>query len=189
MDKKLIYGQGYNKYLRISLPKETTNTVNANFDELLKFIGKYIPYKDKDPIPSAYMVIRKKTNQLLGLDWRNQILRTSKREIAALRFYYKNNDLEHPLLIKMPYKLAYIFKAILLLVEEIKAKGVSIPSELTPLINKTYRLAFYSQQTKAYDAIENKLHEDAEAQLALYGDLHNANSPLNQIFEWGRYYV
>lgn len=189
MDKKLIYGQGYNKYVRISLPKETTNTVNADFDELLKFIGKYIPYKDKDPIPSAYMAIRKKTNQLLGLDWKNRILRTSKREIASLRFYYKTNDSEHPLFLKMPYKLAYIFKAIILLVDEAKSKGAIIPRELAPLINKTYRLAFYNEQTKAYDAIKARLPIDAEAQHALNGDLHNANSPLNQIFEWGRYYV
>lgn len=183
MDKKIIYKEGYNKYLRISLPKEETNIDNVDFDELLKFIGEYMPYKDRDPIPSAYMAIRQKTNQLLGLDWRNHILRTSKREIASLRFFYKSNDSDHPLVVKIPYKLAYIFKAISLLVEEIKSKGGNIPDKLTHLINKTYRLAFYQEQTKAYDAIKDTFPIEAQPQRELNGDLHNPHSSLNQIFK------
>ncbi len=182
MDKKIIYREGYNKYLRISLPKEATNKNNEDFDELLKFIGKYLPYKDRDPIPSAYMAIRLKTNQLLGLDWRNQILKTSKREIASLRFYYKTKDTAHPLTVKIPYKLEYIFKAINLLVDEIKNQGIEIPYRLTHLVDKTYRLAFYQEQTNAYDDIKDNFPLDAEPQRALDGDLHSPQSPLNQIF-------
>lgn len=39
MDKKLIFSEGYNKYYRVSLPDETSNSGNTNFDKLLFLLG------------------------------------------------------------------------------------------------------------------------------------------------------
>ena len=60
MDKKIIFNEGYNKYFRISMPTDTTQSGNDNFEKLLFFIGQHKPYKDKNEIGSAYLAIRKK---------------------------------------------------------------------------------------------------------------------------------
>lgn len=184
MDKKLIFSEGYNKYYRVSLPDETSNSGNVNFNKLLFFIGTHKPYRDRDEIGSAYMVIRQRTNQLLGLDWRNPVLRTSKREVAAIRFYYQRKEKNaNDLFVKIPFKVAYIFKAVALIVEEIHNDGFDIPADLQPLVDQTYLIAFYEEYVDAYDSCRGTIPIDKSAQRALNNDFHGLDSPLNDIFK------
>lgn len=182
MDKKIIFNEGYNKYFRVTLPTGTGHNGNDNFEKLLFFIGQHKPYKDREPIGSAYMAIRKKTNSLLGLDWRNVVLRTSKREVASLKRYFNTDETPSSSYVKIPFKVAYIFKAISIIIEEIHQDKVEIDSNLKPFINMTYSNAFYKEYINAYDAIKDDIPVDKSAQRALNGDFHNANSPMNKIF-------
>lgn len=184
MDKKLIFSEGYNKYYRVSLSDETSNSGNTNFDKLLFFIGAHKPYRDRKEIGSAYMAIRQRTNQLLGLNWRNPVLRTSKREVAAIRFYYQKTERNtNKLFVKIPFKVAYIFKAVAQIVEEIRNDGFDIPVELQSLVNKTYLIAFYKEYADAYDSCKKTIPNDMYAQRALSNDFHGLYSPLNAIFK------
>ena len=185
MDKKLIFAEGPNKYYRVSLPDNTSNSGNADFNKLLFFIGTYKQYRDREAIGSAYMAIRQKTNQILGLDWRNPILRTSKREVQAIRFYYqKTENRTTKLYVKIPFKVAYIFKAVAEIVKEIQdTKKVGIPAELQPLVDQTYLIAFYKEYAEAYDNSYNTIPLDMEAPRALNNDFHGTYSPLNAVFK------
>lgn len=180
MDKKLIFAEGYNKYCRVALPDGTPNSGNTNFEKLLIFIGAHKPYSNKKEIASAYMIIRQRTNQLLNLDWKNRVLRTSKREVSAIRLYYQKNT--NRLFVKIPFKVAYIFKAVTQIVEEIHGDGFEIPAELQPLVDKTYLIAFYKVYADAYDSCKNDIPDDMLAQRALNNDFHGLYSPLNAVF-------
>lgn len=183
MDKKIIFNEGYNKYFRVSLPTGTTQIGNDNFEKLLFFIGQHMPYKDKEEIGSAYMAIRKKTNALLGLDWRNVVLRTSKREVASLKRYFNTDQNTSSIYVKIPFKVAYIFKAVSILIEEIHQDGFEIDANLKPFVDMTYSDAFYKEYINAYDDIVEDIPATKTAQRALNGDFHNANSPMNKIFK------
>lgn len=182
MDKSIIFDEGYNKYFKVSLPEGTTSNGNVNFENLLYFIGKHMPYKDKEEIGSAYMAIRKKTDVLLKLDWRCIALRTSKREVAALKRYFQTDKNSSSLYVKIPFKVAYIFKAISLLVDEIHQDGFEVDTNIKPFVDMTYSEAFYKEYVEAYDDIKNSIPITKTAQRALNGDFHNANSPMNKIF-------
>ena len=181
MDKALIVKEGTNKYYYTSLPKEITSLfVNDNFEKLLDFIGKHRPYKNRNNIGSAYVIIRKKTNELLGLNKRNLILKTSKKEIASIRFYYIDDD--NDTYVKIPFKIAYIFEAIINIVEDIEKEGIALPDDLIALTGKTYLNTFYQKHVDAYDACFNKIPIEEEAQRALNSDFHSNESPLNKEF-------
>ncbi len=182
MEKRLIVKEKVFKYYRVSLPLETPNSGNVNFEKLLNFIGTHKPYLDRNPIGSAYMIIRQKTDQILELRTRNPILKTSKREIAAIRLYYKNIINTRRIYVKIPFKVAYIFKAIVQIIEEIHNDGYEIPSELIPFVDTTYLAAFYKEYADAYDDCRDDIPIDKEAERALNGDFHDENSPLNSIF-------
>lgn len=181
MDKKLIFAQGYYKYYRASLPIGTPNSGNENFENLLTFIGEQMPYKDRNAIGSAYVAIKKKTNSLLGVNWWNHVIKTSNNEIASIRFFYETTD--SILYVKIPYKIDYLFKAIALLVDEIKASGAEIPLNLKPLVDKTYLLAFYNPHRSAYSLNKDSIDVKHEAQKALIDDFESPVGALNQIFK------
>lgn len=184
MDKQLILSEGYNKYYRVSLPNDTLNSENVNFDKLLFFIGTHRPYHNRNEIGSAYMAIRQRTNELLKLDWRNPVLRTSKREVAAIRVYYKQKSKNAgSLFVKIPFKVAYIFKAVAQIVEEIHNDGFNIATELQPLVDKTYLIAFYKEHADAYDSCRKDIPTNMQAQRALNDDFHGLYSPLNAVFK------
>lgn len=181
MDKKLIFAQGYYKYYKASLPAGMPNSGNENFEKLLSFIGEHKPYKDRNPIGSAYVAIKKKTNGLLGVNWWNPVIKTSNKEIASIRFFYETPD--SALYVKIPYKIDYIFKAIALVVDEIKTAGAEIPLTLQPLIDKTYLLAFYNPHRSAYILNKDSIDINHEAQKALIDDFESPVGALNQIFK------
>lgn len=181
MDKKIIFEQGYYKYYRASLPVGTPNSGNGNFDNLLSFIGEQLPYKDRNAIGSAYVAIKKRTNSLLGVNWWNPIIKTSNNEIASIRFFYETSD--SVLYVKIPYKIDYLFKAIALLLDEIKASGAEVPLSLQPLVDKTYLLAFYNPHRSAYILNKESIDINNEAQKALIDDFESPVGALNQIFK------
>ena len=184
MEKRLIFAEGCNKYYKASLPTGISNYGNENFYKLLQFIGMHRPYGDKNEIGSAYIVIRQRTNQLLGLSWSNRVLRTSKREVVALRRYFnKGGKNSEELFVKIPFKVAYIFMAIAQIIEEIHSAGFDIPTSLKSLVNETYSKAFYKEYVNAYDNSKDDIPEDKAAQKALNNDFHGPFSPLNTVFK------
>lgn len=188
--KKLIIKQGRYKYFRAEKVSELDANLNFNFDLLLDFIGNQPMYEQygSNNIGRAYNLIRSKTNELLGLSRKNRVLRTSKREVASLRFYYGPNVAVKYKYVKIPYKLEYIFKAIIIIINEIHMESGDLFSqnmtrELKECLNEKYVTAFCSCHKRAYDEQKNKIPNDNDAQRALDGDFHSSNSALNKHFE------
>ena len=185
MKRDLIMEQGIHKYYKVDLLAGVIGTTNINAELLLKFIGTHKRYGTRNEIGSAYVHIRQKVNDALNIPNCDRIRKTSKREVASIRKYYRylleqKNGSESYVLI--PYKLSYIFGAIVELVEEIKATGVNIPYELQGLVNMTYAMAFYKNHKEAYYA-SLPLPLDKKAQCALIDDFDNPFSPLNKTFK------
>ncbi len=179
MNKRIIEQEGMNKYFRVEVTDNTMCT-NHEFEQLLEFIGKTMPQKNKGDIGSAYYRIREKTNSIMKCGQWPSVMRTSKYEIKAIRMYCKNG---HKTYTKIPFKIAWIFYAISLLIDEIKQKGNVIPSNLQRFVNSTYAVAFYKTQINAYDAIHDEIPSDETARLALHGDFHDPGSPMNMCFQ------
>ena len=185
MDRELILRAGMNKYFKAALPMVQYQSENANFDELLEFIGKHNRTGRKNDIGSAYVAIRKKTDELLGLTGTHSAAKTSKREVSSIRFYYNRisiMEVENGKFVKIPFKIAYIFRAIDLIVNDICAAGHEIPICLKKYIHKTYSDSFYSVHVQAYDYCRTDIPIDKVAPRALNDDLHGAFSPLNDKF-------
>nr|DAD83076.1 MAG TPA: hypothetical protein [Caudovirales sp. ct1Jx6] len=182
MDREIIFKESYNKYCKVSMPTGTSMSGNENFEKLMFFIGQHKHYRDKKEIGSAYVVIREKTNALLGIDRRNVVLRTSKREVASLKRYFNTGKSDGAVYAKIPFKVAYIFKAISILVEEIHQDGFEIDAGLKSFVNMTYSKAFYEEYIDAYDDVKEDIPVNKTAQRALGGDFHSPDSPMNNIF-------
>ena len=185
MNKKLIFEQGYHKYYRIALPNNVAGKINVDAEALFRFIGEHKPYREKGHLGSAYKQIRIKTDKALNLTVFDGVLRTSKREVASVLTYYRYlTDFEYfnELYVKIPYKIVYIFGAIKELVDEIRAEGHNIPTELKDVIGMTYQIAFYKNHRDAYDAMDRDTMI-CDAQLALRDDFVGVDSPFNQRFE------
>ena len=123
------------RYVRIILDGDSERYINANFDALLEYIGSRFPLEGRTSIGSAYVRIRKETDRLLQVSWReNWSLKTSKREIKSIRqsSYWLPEKRGQHYYIMIPYKIGFIFTAIVNIVSEISQKE-SIPSSL-PLI-------------------------------------------------------
>ena len=177
--------QGYTKYFKIALPVNVPECENPDIEKLFIFIGTHLPYENRNAVGSAYAAIKEKTNELLKLGRNNRIVKTSKREVASVRKIYHSilkNNIGGKLYIRIPYKLEYIFRAIIDIVEEIHSMGYKTPSDLTHLIDKTYLLAFYNRQCDAYDDIYDDIPEEMVAQRALNNDLHDPFGSLQTIF-------
>lgn len=183
MNKQLIFTEGYNKYYKVELPDQSSNINNDSFNKLLYFIGTYRPHNNRNEIGSAYVIIRQRTDGLLDLNGKHPVLKTSKREIAAIRFYYRKKDDKKNLYAKIPFKIAFIFKAIVTIVEEIEKDGHEIPEYLVEFINQTYLKAFYKEYAQAYDNCIKTIPVEEKAQCALKDDFHGRFSPLNSIFK------
>ena len=189
MRKELIFSENSNKYYKVPLYLNKDNTeyrCNTNFENLLFFIGQHRPCDNKNEIGSAYAIIREKTNELLGVSKKDFMRRTSKKEIASLRYFYKNLNIkkheEFPFIAKIPFKLEYIFRAIIMILEEIEAEGNVIPRNLEHLVNQTYKTAFYKQQKEAYEERFGEIPIRFKAQRAIKDDFDSPNSSLNKKF-------
>ena len=185
MDRKLIYQQGCYKYYKVALLSNVVKESNTDIDVLLSFIGENMPYRNRNNIGSAYFHIREIVNRTLNLSKRDGFLYTSKREVASIRKYYKyffkqeSNSTKYVLI---PYKIAYIFSAIIQLVEQIHSKGIAFPTEIQHLIGKKYKIAFYNDHMDAYYA-SFPIQPNQPAQLALKNDFEGPFSPLNLVLQ------
>lgn len=141
------------RYVRIILDGDSERYINANFDALLEYIGSCFPLEGRTSIGSAYVRIRKETDRLLQVSWReNWSLKTSKREIKSIRqsSYWLPEKRGQHYYIMIPYKIGFIFTAIVNIVSEISQKE-SIPSSLRNCIEATYGHSFYDRHIMVYD--------------------------------------
>ena len=163
MNKEYIFKARYNKYKKVS-EVNVQSDINVKFELLLTYIGTMMPYKNRNPIGSAYVRIMERTNGKLKISKRNLVYRTRKREIAALRRYFYCEGEQTNYMAKIPYKLEWIFKAIIELVDEIQTKEAGrLPENLAQFKNLTYRDAFYYEVYRAYEEIKDKLDSESIA--------------------------
>lgn len=147
MDKRYLE-HSMIKYRRFDINDKWIS--NDNFDTLLCFIGQYNNiYKEKDNlIANAYIAIRKKTDEILRVKSKHNTLKTTKAEIKSIRKSF-NKFISNDRIIKIPYKISFIFQAIFEIVEDIK-KRVNLPDILKNIGNGTYRDKFYSKFYNRY---------------------------------------
>ncbi len=173
------------KYLWLQIPEEYSN---MNFSLLLDFIDKYSEYGKENKYGNAYYRIRKETNRLFGVGFYSPIkLKTSKREIKSIMssVISKVNGKHY---IKIPFKISYIFKAIIIIVNEIKRdNNVELPNNLKHTLNVAYRIAFYEKYIDTYDDYFNDMQENNinyvgyRLKSELSNDFHSENSIFNTI--------
>lgn len=185
------------KYLKIEVSDVFPGTTNDSFDQLLKYIGKYYcsPLSlfffetDYAYIHCAYTKIKEKIRpRLYPYGFLKHKLKVSNREIYAIRTYYQGDAEKHSVSIaRIPYKVAYIFNAIIEILDEMwhDPNVPSIPSELTNCIKQTYAIAFYQKQIDAYDHLYNKGSFSINEVIAkeLYNDFHADKSPFLKTFK------
>jgi len=174
-------------YLWLEVSEDYSNT---NFMHLLEFIEEYSDYGKDSRYGNAYYIIRKTSNELFGVGRYSPVkLKISKREIKSIRSsvmcYYNGKKY-----IKIPYKISYIFKALILIVEEIEKKNnIGLPDKLSTVINLTYRIGFYEKQVEIYDSYfeeirENNLTKEGyRLKVELNNDFHSEGSIFNTIIQ------
>lgn len=152
------------RYVRIRLDGEIDRYENDNFTQLLKFIGEHYPINGRDAIGCAYTKIRKETDRLLHVSWgHNWKLKTSKNEVKSIRFskYWILEDKKNHYYIRIPYKISYIFAAIIEIVAELEKEN-PIPPALHKCIDTAYGLSFYSLHIEEYEnEYVHKFRQDA----------------------------
>lgn len=171
-------------YVRITLEDEIERYININFDFLLKTIGSHFPVSGKDDIGSAYIRIQEETHKVIKEakdKWmeenkgkRNKTkvihfpynLHVSKQEIKSIRFAKEWLIGKDKFYIRIPYKVSYIFIAIINLVDKMKQLNFSIPDELKRCVNNTYAVSFYNKYIDEFRKKYNgdyKKHSNQEA--------------------------
>lgn len=180
------------RYVRIRLDGETVRYENANFTKLLQFIGENHPMNNRDPIGCAYKTIQRETDKLLRVSWRcNWKLKTSKKEVSSIRQakYWLTEGKDNHYYIRIPYKISYIFTAIINIVNEL-SKEKPIPSELKDCIGIAYGASFYSFHLDQYDRMYKKqFKEDAKLSDAkrnpakLYDEFHSPSNVFRYVFQ------
>lgn len=171
------------KYLWLQVPEEFSN---VNFTLLLDFIDKYSDYGKDYKYGNAYYRIRMESNKLLGIGLYSPT-KTSKREIKSIRNTVVSK-IDKKYYIKIPYKISYIFKAIIIIIDEIeKEHSVLLPNELSHTKALAYGIAFYDKYIDTYDAYYDDLQENHfnlvgyQLKAELYNDFHSENSVFNTI--------
>ena len=143
------------KYARFEVRQSNTKYINPDFEELLAFIGENVNLGKPRALSNAYLAIRQTTDMLLKARWQNWNLKTSKKEISSIRMCFlavRNYSVERSRLM-IPFKVEYIFQAIILLVAMIRKDfGVAIPVSLHPLINSLYKASFYKFHIDTYNS-------------------------------------
>lgn len=153
--KDLLLNPG--KYLWLEIEEEYSN---VDFSLLLDFIDKYSAYGKEKPYGNAYYRIRMKANQLFGVGKHSPMtLKTSKREIKSIMCSTVSR-LNSKVYLKIPYKISYIFKAIIDIVDEIESNGVALPSELAHTVDVAYGIVFYGKYIDTYDSFSEELQDN-----------------------------
>ena len=175
------------KYLWLQIPEKYSNT---NFSLLLDFIEKYSDYGRDNRYGNAYYAIRKEANKIFGVGRYSPInLKISKHEIKSIRcsVMSKINGNHY---IKIPYKISYIFKAIISIIEKIKSENnISLSPDLQHTLNLTYRIAFYEKYIEIYDTFFEDIQElDLNnkgywLKVELNNDFHSEGSIFNTIVQ------
>lgn len=174
-------------YLWLEIPDEYSN---INFSLLLDFIEKYSDYGKDRLYGNAYYIIRKESNKLFGVGrYSPRKLKISKHEIKSIRNSFISR-MNHRTYIKIPYKISYIFKAIISIVEKIKTENnVTLSADLQHTINLTYKIAFYQKPVAVYDAYFQDLYHlylnnnGYYLKIKLNDDFHSKSSIFNTIVQ------
>lgn len=177
-------------YVRIKINGDTVRYENINFTKLLRFIGENYPMNNRDPIGCAYKKIQKETDKLLNVSWTcNWKLKTSKREVSSIRLakYWLLEGKKNHYYIRIPYKISFIFTAIINIVNEL-SKEKPIPSDLKDCVGVAYGASFYAFHMDLYDLMYKKqFKEDAQLSDAkknpakLYNDFHSPSSVFRHV--------
>jgi len=190
MDKKLLLNARF-KYLWVETT--TIDLGNDNFNHLLQFIGEnnkervhyFGKNKMHENIGVAYIIIRREANSILGAGFLSR-LKTSKKEIASIRMYYESKLLNRgKRYVKIPYKIVFIFRAIIKILEEIRQRenAPAVPPELSKCINVTYETAFYKEHIKAYNNVYDSFKQDEIVKRELRNDFNSPSSPFRKVFK------
>lgn len=179
------------RYVRIRLDNEYTRYENIDFTNLLVFIGKNNPIGDRNAIGCAYRVIQKETDRLLHVSWlKNHNLKTSKREISSIRMskYWIPEGRGKHYFIRIPYKISYIFTAIINIIKKI-SETEAIPHELEKCIGLAYGVSFYAYHIEKYDLMyrqrfkeDARLHIERSNPAKLFNEFHSHNSVFEVLF-------
>lgn len=180
------------RYVRIRLDGDYVRYENSNFTKLLKYIGENYPINNRNPIGCAYKKIQKETDKLLNVSWGcNWNLKTSKKEVSSIRQarYWLLEEKENHFYIRLPYKISFIFSAIIKIIDEL-SKVQPIPAELKDSIGLAYGASFYAYHMEQYDRMYRKqFKEDARQSdekkypALLYNEFHSPNSVFKHIFQ------
>lgn len=175
------------KYLWLQIPEEYSN---INFSLLLDFIDKYSDYGKEHKHGNAYYRIRKVSNQIYGVSFYSPMkLKTSKHEVKSIKksVVSKVNGNNY---IKIPYKISYIFKAIIAIVDDItKENNIKLPEDLKHTMNLTYGIAFYEKYIDTYDSYFDDIQENNLNNVGywlkaeLNNDFHSENSIFNTVIK------
>lgn len=184
--KKKDLLKNLNNYLWLEI--EQDNYKNINFAVLLEFIDKYVCYGKGYPYGNAYYAIRKKANELFGIRRYAPVkLKISKHEIRAILHSIKGK-ISGRTYLKISYKISYIFKAIILIVDEIEKKEkVKLPKELEATVNFTYGVVFFEKFIEVYDGYYGRFKDKAidnagyRLKMELSNDFHSEASVFNNL--------
>lgn len=99
------------KYVYLAIECRYTN---YDFEKLMEYIGKNYGRYNYRYEANAYKTIRERSDEILQKTHpKNVKIKTSKREIQSIRRSYNNKKLiGKKYYIRVPYKISYIFKAI-----------------------------------------------------------------------------
>lgn len=185
--KKLYLEKSLAKYICFEVDEEIAKTSVDNFENLLNYIGTNIDYGKDYYAGNAYLAIRKKTDEILGIqNFKISKLRTSKQEVKSIRQCFKRKFIRrNKYIMKIPFKVSFIFEAIILLVSDIN-KEKPVPQNLLPLIGLSYGIAFYKKYIDEYmehlDEIKDDYNNDPDnptlkCRIELQNDFNSLSSP------------
>lgn len=191
--KKSYIEKSLTKYIRFEVSEKVAIQGSANFEHLLEYIGENMDFGREYYVGNAFIAIRKRTDEILGVsNLKISKLRTSKTEVKSIRQCFKkiNFRKKGKYLMKIPFKVTYIFEAIISLVEDISQEK-PIPQDLLPLVGLSYGVAFYKKYIDEYsvhideirnDFIEDPLNPTLKCRVELQNDFTAISSPFMVIF-------
>lgn len=181
------------KYIRFEVEEDIAKKDLDNFENLLKYIGNNIDFGRDNYAGNAYLAIIRRTNEILGLqNPRINRLRTTKSEVKSIRLCSEKKILKNgKYIMKIPFKVSYIFEAIISLINDI-TKDTPIPHDLIPFIGLSYGIAFYSKYISEYrdhyeevkeDFNKNPFSASCKCKIELKNDFTSMDSPFIVIFQ------